>query len=126
MFTASLKGYADPVLQLLDPQTKFVDHRLYREHCIERPQGFLKDLRILTNRDAKNLVIVDNSVLAFADSLDHGIPVPSYYGQSDDDTLLHLIPFLKSLADCEDIGAELNKRLGLATLYNLFNSASSS
>ncbi len=124
MFTASVKSYAEPISQVLDPDMKWIDHRLYREHCIERPQGHLKDLRIFANRDANNIVIVDNSLLSFADNLDRGIPVPSFYGQPFDDALLRLIPFLKSLAFCDNLPAELHKRLGLARLRDLYNSGS--
>lgn len=34
VFTASEKTYADAILDHLDPHSRFIHHRLYRENCI--------------------------------------------------------------------------------------------
>ena len=60
---------------------------------------------------------MDNSIVAFASQLSNGVYVPSYFGQSEDNTLLYLIKFLTSISDTENIPAELERRLGLETLY---------
>ena len=66
MFTASHKFYADVVLDYLDPKRELVHHRLYRDSCFQTEDGvYIKDLRIITNRDLKDLVIVDNAVYSF-------------------------------------------------------------
>jgi len=63
IFTASLKTYADPIIDYLDPNGIFFQHRLYRENCIKTKEGYyIKDLRIINNIDIKNMVLVDNSV----------------------------------------------------------------
>lgn len=66
------------------------------------------------------MVIVDNCITSFMEHLKNGIPVPSFYGESDDDTFLHLIPFLKLIADADNLQEELDKRLGLENLYYEF------
>ena len=33
IFTASCASYADVILDYLDPEKKFISHRLYRQHC---------------------------------------------------------------------------------------------
>jgi len=51
IFTASHRAYADVVLDILDPEHKYIDFRMYREHCIQSPEGiYIKDLRVIENR----------------------------------------------------------------------------
>ncbi len=50
IFTASSPSYANVVLDYLDPEKKYISHRLYRQHCTPSKGFFLKDLRIVTNR----------------------------------------------------------------------------
>ena len=66
------------------------------------------------------MIIVDNSIVAFAKHLNNGVHVPSYIGQSEDTALLFLIPFLAAISEIDDIPAELDKKLGLASLYNWY------
>lgn len=68
----------------------------------------------------KNLVIVDNTVLAFANQLDNGIHIPTFFGDKNDKALTDLLPLLKSLASEEDLQAAIKKRIGLSTLYASF------
>ena len=51
IFTASNKNYADAILAHLDPMKKFVHHRLYRDSCVLHNNHYIKDLRIIANRD---------------------------------------------------------------------------
>ena len=66
IFTASHGCYANVVLDFLDPDGLYIQHRLFRESCIQTPEGiYVKDLRVI-NRDLKNMVIVDNAAYSFA------------------------------------------------------------
>lgn len=56
-FTASLKSYADPILDQLDPN-HCISHRLSREHCVYYNGEYVKDLSRL-GRDMSNIVILD-------------------------------------------------------------------
>jgi CTD small phosphatase-like protein 2 len=60
--------------------------------------GFVKDLRIIANRDLKDLLIVDNSVLSFLFQLDNGVPILPFYTNKLDEELIHLSFYLKCLA----------------------------
>lgn len=57
VFTASLSNYADPLLDILDPNRQ-ISFRLFRESCSFCNGGYVKDLTKL-GRDLKNVVIVD-------------------------------------------------------------------
>lgn len=83
-FTASHSCYANKVLNHLDPERKYFQHRLFREHCVTPEEGlYIKDLRIL-NRDISKVVMVDNAVYSFAFQLDNGIPILHFYDDSED------------------------------------------
>jgi CTD small phosphatase-like protein 2 len=74
VFTASEQSYADPILNALDPKNNLFAHRLYRPSCIPTSHSsslncgstYLKDLRILANRDPADLLLVDNATFCFA------------------------------------------------------------
>jgi TFIIF-interacting CTD phosphatase-like protein len=42
---------------------------------------FIKDLGIIQDRDLKDMVIVDNSIVSFAFNLDNGIPIEGFERQ---------------------------------------------
>ena len=98
IFTASHGCYANVVLDYLDPKHEYIDHRLFRDNCIQTEEGvFVKDLRVLQGRNLKDIVIVDNAVYSFAYQLDNGIPIIPYYDNKDDDQLKHLLCYLKQM-----------------------------
>ena len=78
LFTASDQSYADSIIDKLDPEKNLIDHRLYRQHCIPIKNQHIKNLKILENRDLKNIIIVDNLIISFKDNFDNGIYVPTF------------------------------------------------
>lgn len=71
IFTASEQSYADSIVDCIDPNGTLFDARLYRQHCIETSchsmgSTYVKDLRIIANRDLREVLIVDNSALCFS------------------------------------------------------------
>jgi len=106
-------------LELLDPEEKYIAHRLYRDSCITKGKFYLKDLRIFKNRNIETIIIVDNSIVCFSGNLSNGIYVPSYIGQCNDNSLELVVEFLKRIANSENVQKELDK-LGLRNLYKQF------
>ena len=62
------------------------------------------------------MVIVDNSILAFAFNLDNGIPIQSFFGtkkENDDQELLFLDSFLEEIFGEQDVRTYLNNTFKL-------------
>ena len=103
VFTASLSKYASPVLDKLD-KDKNIKYRLYREHCTFMNGIYIKELKRL-NRDLKDVIIVDNSPLAYAFNMENGLPIKSWYEDKSDnelDLIFHLLKFLSKVDDVRD------------------------
>jgi Dullard-like phosphatase family protein len=116
VFTAGEQQYASNTVKLLDPEGRLVKRVLARENCIPMPGlGYMKDLRILADRDLKEMLIVDNSVLSFAFQLANGIPILAYDGETEDEELLTLANYLEMLFDQPDIVAANEQFIGLCS-----------
>jgi len=98
LFTASKKIYADKLISLIDPDKKFIRHRMYRDHCRQLMLNYIKDLSVL-GRDMKKTIIVDNSPQAFSFQVNNGIPIRSWFGSGDDQELSTLERILESLTE---------------------------
>jgi CTD small phosphatase-like protein 2 len=64
---------------------------------------FVKDLRIIEDRELKDIVIVDNSIVSFAFQLSNGVPISSFTGQENDEELLFMVTLLEEIYCFEDI-----------------------
>jgi CTD small phosphatase-like protein 2 len=122
IFTASCKEYADPIINLLDPLHQYVSRVFYREHCVQLNNGiFVKDLRIFKDRDLKQTVLIDNSVLSFSFQLDNGVFISSYYGQNNDSELLYIFNYLKDLYYYDNVQDRNRKSFGFSSFLNSLN-----
>lgn len=89
------------VLGFIDP-THQVSHLLSRSNCVRRNNVFyLKDLR-LVNRELKDCVAVDNSIIPFLGHIDNLAPIVSFKGEQEDCELLKIEEFLVSSSSCAD------------------------
>ena len=101
IFTASIPKYASPLLNILDTE-KNIKHRLYREDCTYINGLFIKDLKRL-NRPLKDLIIVDNSPLAYAFNAENGLPIKTWYDNRNDTELNKILPLLIFLSNVKDV-----------------------
>ncbi|OMJ78709.1 hypothetical protein SteCoe_21429 [Stentor coeruleus] len=101
IFTASMKLYAEKVLKVLDPNNK-LRYKFYRDSCVEVKGQFVKDLRVF-GRDLREVVIVDNSDLAFSCQPENGILISSWFNDQNDRELEKLHRFLMEVSTFEDV-----------------------
>lgn len=116
IFTASMKEYADPVIDWLESSFPgSFTKRLYRNHCTLRDGvGYIKDLSILTKvtqgsktvlpeTGLSEIIIIDNSPVSYAMNVDNAIQVEGWINDPTDTDLLNLIPFLESIRYTTDV-----------------------
>ena len=107
VYTASISEYANPLLDILDPNNH-INHRLFRDHCTIINDSFVKDLSRL-GRDLKNVIIVDNSPLCYGLHPENAIPIETWLDNSNDIMLYQLTPILELLAKVNDVRIYLKK-----------------
>jgi len=117
-FTASDQMYADTILDHIDPNREVFAARLYRQHCVDTQYGLIKDLRIIGNRDLKDMILVDNSALSFAFNVNNGIPILPFFDDLADEELRHLNYYLNCIRDAniEDVRKHNDEAFGLMRL----------
>ncbi|EIW72082.1 hypothetical protein TREMEDRAFT_41494 [Tremella mesenterica DSM 1558] len=106
VFTASLSKYADPVLDMLDPNG-VVLHRLFRESCYNHKGNYVKDLSQL-GRDMESCIILDNSPASYIFHPNNAVPVSTWFNDPHDTELTDLCPFLVDLATVDDVRGVLD------------------
>lgn len=123
VFTASHSCYANVVLDYLDPKKQYIHHRLFRENCVQTPEGvYVKDLRIFANRDLNDLILVDNAAYSFGNQIQNGIPIIPYYNNKEDMELKSLMPYLRVLAESKDLTEVIRQTFKLEQ-YTQYDSA---
>ena len=101
IFTASVKEYADPVIDFIDNE-KVVSSRLFRTECLYYNGFYIKNLSYL-GRDLKKVVIVDNSPISYTFHPYNAVAIRSWYNDKNDRELEEVYNVLMSLSNVEDI-----------------------
>lgn len=109
-FTAGTKEYAEPLLNKLDPEKRYLKGRLYRCECREVfvpgvGVQYLKDLTAIT-QELGNIVLVDNNPLSFVCQPRNGILIPDFLGEPDNE-LEKVLSLLQDLENTPDVRPKL-------------------
>lgn len=111
IFTAYSPVYANSIVNFLDPNEILINGILTRENCLQTKNGFfIKDLRIINNRELKNIVIVYNLSHSFGFQIDNGIPILEFHNDKKDMELKNLLEYLIECFHSDDI-REFNKKI---------------
>ncbi|CAD8091095.1 unnamed protein product [Paramecium sonneborni] len=117
VYTASSSAYANTIVKYLDPKGLWISGILSRQNCLETKNGFyIKDLRIIGNKQIKNMLIVDNLTHSFGFQIDNGIPILEWHNDKNDQELKYLATYLMEAADQEDLGVFNKNKLRLLDL----------
>ncbi|KAF2552109.1 hypothetical protein F2Q68_00035883 [Brassica cretica] len=111
IFTASHSIYASQLLDILDPDGKFISQRFYRDSCILSEGIYTKDLTVL-GLDLAKVAIIDNCPQVYRLQINNGIPIKSWYDDPTDDGLITILPFLETLAVADDVRPIIGRRFG--------------
>ncbi|KAF8913853.1 HAD-like domain-containing protein, partial [Gymnopilus junonius] len=125
IFTASMKEYADPVIDWLDAGRGILEHRFFRDAClldlslfhslliflfIPLPNGsYTKDLSLI-EADLARVCLIDNSPVSYTVNEANGIPIEGWTHDPSDEALLDLLPVLDSLRFTSDVRRVLGLR----------------
>ena len=92
VFTASDKQYADAIID-------------YRDHCLFIEPGlYIKDLRIFSDfQKMEDIIILDNSLFSFANQLNNGILITSFFSDMSDSFLENVKCYLEYIKNEKDI-----------------------
>lgn len=119
VFTASHLCYANSILQLIDPDNELITYRLYRDSCYKtHDEVHIKDLRIIANRNEKDLILVDNSAYSYGFQPHNGVPIIPYYDDMGDRQLFELTEFLLSIYDVADVRPVIQQAFRLDLVMN--------
>ena len=110
IFTASDQDYADTIINYIEKDKKYFKMRLYRNNCIFIDPGlYIKDLRIFNSwKNIEDIIILDNSLFSFANQLNNGILITSFFDDKDDTFLINVKEYLEYIKNEKDI-REINK-----------------
>ncbi len=105
-----MKNYAEGMVRYLDPERKHVSTVLTRKDCTKIAGNYVKDLRVLGDRDLRDVVMVDNSPAAFSCQPENGICIDTFTGSKEDRELEELAEFLVKIARATDVRPCIKER----------------
>jgi len=111
IFTCGTAQYANPIIDSIEKEKKYFDHRLFRIHTTFKNNEFIKDLSSI-GRELQKTIIIDNTPQNFRLQKENGIFIKSFYSTyKNDRALLDIIPFLKKIVENrpDDIRKELSR-----------------
>ena len=98
IFTTATQDYADTLIDAIEEDKIYFEHRFYRNHATIINNDFVKDLRRI-GRPLDKIIIIDNMPQNFRLQKENGIMIKPFWGEDNYDTaLFDLIPILVNIA----------------------------
>lgn len=117
IFTAGRQDYANKMIDQIDPEKKYISHRLYRQHCSNYNGVCIKDFRKFANRKIEDMILIDNYIYSFGCNLKNGIPIKPYIEGKDDMELQYIADSLDGLKSFMDSAGFIDKAFSLTKYY---------
>ena len=87
IFTAATQDYGDLLIDAIEENNVFFEHRFYRQHTVIMGNDFIKDLTRV-GRPLDKIIIVDNMPQNFRLQKENGINIKAFWGEDVDDNAL--------------------------------------
>ena len=125
VFSSGNQKYSDAIIDSIDEKYKYIDYRLYQEHCVIINNDFVKDLSKI-GRPIDKMVIVDNMFQNYRLQKDNGINIKSFYGDNSNDRVLFylskiLINFTQNEGDIRKIIKKYWNDIVFKVCSNIYN-----
>ena len=99
IFTCATQDYANLLIDAIEENKIYFEHRLYRQHTVIIDNDFVKDLTRI-GRPLDKIAIVDNMPQNFRLQKENGINIKAFWGEDIYDTaLINLSPILITIAE---------------------------
>ena len=99
IFTCATQDYANLLIEAVEENKIYFEHRLYRQHTVIIDNDFVKDLTRI-GRPLDKIVIVDNMPQNFRLQKENGINIKPFWGEDIyDAALINLTPILINIAE---------------------------
>ena len=87
VFTAATQDYGDLLIDAIEENNLYFEHRFYRQHTVIIGNDFVKDLNRV-GRPLDKIIIVDNMPQNFRLQKENGINIKAFWGEDADDNAL--------------------------------------
>ena len=87
VFTAATQDYGDLLIDAIEENNLYFEHRFYRQHTVIIGNDFVKDLNRI-GRPIDKVIIVDNMPQNFRLQKENGINIKAFWGEDADDNAL--------------------------------------
>ena len=110
VFTAATQDYGDLLIDAIEENHVYFEHRFYRQHTVIMGNDFVKDLNRI-GRPLDSIIIVDNMPQNFRLQKENGINIKAFWGEdANDNALEELGKILINIAqDGKDVRIGLEK-----------------
>ena len=87
IFTAATQDYGDLLIDAIEENSVYFEHRFYRQHTVIMGNDFIKDLTRV-GRPLDKIIIVDNMPQNFRLQKENGINIKAFWGEDVNDNAL--------------------------------------
>lgn len=114
IYTASGETYAKKIRKIIDPEDKYFAGLLHRQNCVYFKSTYLKSTKAISNRDSKDIFIIENALYAFPFDHPNKILLTPFTDDNTDCELLKVLVFIreKLLGSKQELPKIIAERVG--------------